>query len=272
MLDRTGSVSFKKGVFNLVETESYSMMENIRSLGRFLKYLAGLGILMDTDNCAMVESVLLEKYLKPTIPSDSDSSSEIEKMISKIQQFSHDLHVQFPNIDQFAIELADLITNAKLAKSLSHARSIVTRSELLSSTVKPTLHDLLEPVNGSDLSLSDTTRASIDLKFQNINYPISQQCGEIWKLMLTDVAAAHLLVNIYILFMPRLHRREIKENIQAYCIFSNDIHWLIGGLTRLSFTQQLDRRQKLNILTIIHQLNKELNRYQQMHIDTYQVL
>jgi len=221
------------------------------------------------EHSVQFESILVEKFLTPAIPSDSNDSRHVDQLIAELKNLSEDLEIKFAKIEQFADHLNTLITNAKLSKSLGEGRDIVTRADALSVTIIPESENPI--CSNSNLSLSDTTAASLELKFQNMQCPISTKCADIWKLMISDTTAAHLLANIYILFIPKHHETEITDDIESYCIFSNDIQWLIGGLARLSLSMGIEKRLKFSILNNINQLKLEHSRFQRLHVEKFQV-
>ena len=117
----------------------------------------------------------------------------------------------------------------------------------------------------------DATKAQVQLMFQNSSSPISEKCSKIWHLMLKDRLGSHLIAKLYLFFITSKNCEDIKSNLDCFCIFSNDVEWIVGGLGRIAFSEQLTGRQMLPFFKVIHKFHSTLEQYRRHHIEIIQV-
>jgi hypothetical protein len=89
--------------------------------------------------------------------------------------------------------------------------------------------------------------------------------------MISKPNAAHLLVNIYILFVIKIHKGEIATDLETFAIFNNDIRWIIGGMARFAYFDMIEKKHKIIFINLIADLNLKLKKFQQIHVLRLQV-
>merc|ERR1712130_285256 len=271
LIERNRCLVFKKNVLSLKEIRDYKLGENVAAVCSFLVYVDELGFKLSGANLAKIESALVETFVRPTILAGAETSGEISNVLEAIQAMAREISVEFAEVERIANKLGELIENAKLAESLAQARTIAISAKPLNlDTVIPENEDENKCTNFDTLNLSDATKAQVRLMFQNPSSPISEKCSKMWHLMLKDRLGSHLIAKLSLFFIPSKNHEDIKNYLDCFCIFANDVEWIVGGLGRIAFAEQLTGREMLPFFKVIHKFHTTLEQYRQHHIELIQ--
>ena len=223
---------------------------------------------MNDAEMIQLEKIILEKYLRIGVLSNTFDRKSAETLTENALTLSKTLNTKFSLIEEFKTKIDETIRSACLAESLAKGRKILRSKKCLTDSISPNSDDTLLSVTDESCQLSESLQTSLSLRFQSPAV-ISQQCAELWRLCLADKKAAGCLAHMYSVFIPKTH--DLVNDISIFAVFYNDIEWLIGGLTRLSLENDMEKSDQFQIFKVQNKLETILEKNSIKHITRLQV-
>ena len=223
---------------------------------------------MDSDEIGQFEKVLLEKYLKVGVLSNTLDRKAAENLTNCALKIGKILDSNLPRIEDFKENIDETIRSATLADVLARGRQLLRSKKCLTDSVEPKSEKNLLSENDDSYQLSDSLQTSLSLSFQSPAV-ISTKCAQLWLLCLENKKAAGCLADMYCVFVPKLH--DLANDISIFAMFHNDIEWLIGGLTRLSMEVGTEKEAQFETFKVHHKLETKLEQITLKHVVRIQV-
>ena len=271
MLKSPGNLKFTKNKLlktELDEKPKNSFNEDIFVLKKFLEHVYSVDLTMESGEMIQFEKIILEKYLRIGVLSNTFDQKSAENLTENALTLSKTLNTKFSLIEEFKTKIDETIRSACLAESLAKGRKILRSKKCLTDSILPNSDETLLSVTDESCQLSESLQTSLSLRFQSPAV-ISQQCAELWRLCLADKKAAGCLADMYSVFIPKTH--DLVNDLSSFAVFYNDIEWLIGGLTRLSLEDDMEKSDKFQIFKVQNKLETILEKISIKHIKRLQV-